>query len=156
MACSESGVAALNIEGQTIHSFAGIGLGNGRPHVLYEKVMKSAKAVTRWQQAKVGLFFPSRRNTRTAVDTVSIRRQGPRSCVRLCASASVARHRFPWTRTAFDADRGAPGGGGDHAGADHRRGEHAGLRALRDHRVHCQGGARQVGDSGRRAACQYY
>mmetsp|Transcript_16852 Transcript_16852/g.37415 ORF Transcript_16852/g.37415 Transcript_16852/m.37415 type:complete len:625 (+) Transcript_16852:202-2076(+) len=48
-----TGIAAINIGGQTLHRFAGIGLGNGDPAVLMNKVMKSAAAVDRWSKCKV-------------------------------------------------------------------------------------------------------
>ena len=47
------GIAACNIGGVTIHSFAGIGLGREPPEKLAEKIKKNKKASTRWQRTKV-------------------------------------------------------------------------------------------------------
>ena len=51
-----TGVAAVNVGGQTIHSWAGVGLGRGPGHKIVAKVMKSAKASARWRSAKVLLI----------------------------------------------------------------------------------------------------
>jgi hypothetical protein len=48
-----SGIAACNIGGVTIHSFAGIGLGIETAEVLADKVKKNRKASTRWLRTKV-------------------------------------------------------------------------------------------------------
>lgn len=48
-----TGISAVNINGQTIHSFAGIGLGKGDPLKILSKVMKSKTNLERWQQIKV-------------------------------------------------------------------------------------------------------
>ncbi|KKY19378.1 putative mitochondrial dna helicase [Phaeomoniella chlamydospora] len=50
---ASTGLAACNIEGSTIHSFAGIGLGKEAAPELIKKVKKNMKAVTRWRQTKV-------------------------------------------------------------------------------------------------------
>lgn len=47
------GIAACNIGGVTIHSFAGIGLGNESADALATFVKKNKKATTRWQRTKV-------------------------------------------------------------------------------------------------------
>ena len=48
-----TGVAAINVGGQTLHSFAGIGLGKASTPYLLAKVEKSQSAMLRWQNAKV-------------------------------------------------------------------------------------------------------
>lgn len=48
-----TGIAALNVGGQTIHSFAGIGLGKGDHDYIVNKVLKSKSALERWQRTKV-------------------------------------------------------------------------------------------------------
>jgi ATP-dependent DNA helicase PIF1 len=47
------GIAACNIGGVTIHSFAGIGLGYEPVDKLVDKVKKNRKAFMRWLKAKV-------------------------------------------------------------------------------------------------------
>jgi ATP-dependent DNA helicase PIF1 len=47
------GIAACNIGGVTIHSFAGIGLGREPPEKLADKIRKNKKASTRWSRTKV-------------------------------------------------------------------------------------------------------
>eukprot|EP00937_MAST-01D_sp_MAST-1D-sp2_P004008 g4008.t1 len=47
-----TGIAASHLDGMTVHSWAGIGLGRGSPHTLVARVLKSDKAVERWQQAR--------------------------------------------------------------------------------------------------------
>jgi hypothetical protein len=48
-----SGIAACNIGGVTIHSFAGIGLGIESAEDLVTKIKKNKKASTRWLRTKV-------------------------------------------------------------------------------------------------------
>jgi len=48
-----TGVAAINVSGQTIHSFFGIGLAKGSKSALLKKVMKDEKARSRIMQTKV-------------------------------------------------------------------------------------------------------
>jgi hypothetical protein len=46
------GIAACNIGGVTIHSFAGIGLGIDNADVLAKKVSRNKKATARWMRTK--------------------------------------------------------------------------------------------------------
>lgn len=45
---ASTGIAACNISGVTLHSYAGVGLGNEPKEVLVGKVKKNRKAVSRW------------------------------------------------------------------------------------------------------------
>lgn len=47
------GIAACNIGGVTIHSFAGIGLGRESAEELANKIRKNKKASARWLRTKV-------------------------------------------------------------------------------------------------------
>ena len=47
------GIAACNIGGMTIHSFAGIGLGREGAEQLADRVRKNKKASSRWTKTKV-------------------------------------------------------------------------------------------------------
>ena len=48
-----TGIAACNIGGVTIHSFGGIGLGNGDVSQLATKIKRNNKAANRWRDTKV-------------------------------------------------------------------------------------------------------
>ena len=52
---ASTGIAAVNLGGQTIHSFAGIGLATGTGDIdkVINKVSRNMKAVERWYNAKV-------------------------------------------------------------------------------------------------------
>jgi ATP-dependent DNA helicase PIF1 len=47
------GIAACNIGGVTIHSFAGIGLGVENVEILVSKIRTNRKASSRWHRTKV-------------------------------------------------------------------------------------------------------
>jgi hypothetical protein len=46
-----TGIAAVNVGGVTIHSFAGIGLGNGDTQAIIERVKRNKKACENWTKA---------------------------------------------------------------------------------------------------------
>jgi ATP-dependent DNA helicase PIF1 len=50
---ASTGLAACNVGGVTLHSFAGIGLGKEPAEILIKKIKKNAKAKTRWLRTKV-------------------------------------------------------------------------------------------------------
>lgn len=48
-----TGIAASHINGETIHSWAGIGIGRGSRYVLLQKAMSNVEATCRWRKCKV-------------------------------------------------------------------------------------------------------
>jgi ATP-dependent DNA helicase PIF1 len=57
------GIAACNIGGATIHSFAGIGLGIESANVLVQKMKrKNKKAFKRWRNTDVLIIDEGRKN----------------------------------------------------------------------------------------------
>lgn len=51
-----TGIAASHISGQTLHSWAGIGLGKGKPTTIVAKVKNNAAACARWTRCHVLLI----------------------------------------------------------------------------------------------------
>lgn len=50
---ASTGLAACNIGGITLHSFAGFGLGQGKVENLIKKIKRNKKAFTRWRETRV-------------------------------------------------------------------------------------------------------
>ncbi|KAI6113072.1 PIF1-like helicase-domain-containing protein [Pisolithus sp. B1] len=64
---ASTGIAACNIGGVTIHSFAGIGIGEGTAEDLSVKVRKNRKATTRWIRTRVLIIDEGMQFTRLPV-----------------------------------------------------------------------------------------
>lgn len=50
--CGLTGVSAIPINGRTLHSWAGIGLGEGSVETLYKKVRKNQESWARWSECR--------------------------------------------------------------------------------------------------------
>jgi len=50
---ASTGMAACNVGGQTIHSYAGIGIGKDDVNTLISRIRKNTKTKTRWMKTKV-------------------------------------------------------------------------------------------------------
>ncbi|CUA67672.1 hypothetical protein RSOLAG22IIIB_07516 [Rhizoctonia solani] len=50
---ASTGIAAVNIQGQTLHAFAGVGLGNQKRSALISRARKSPGVPQRWQEAQI-------------------------------------------------------------------------------------------------------
>lgn len=50
--CAATGIAAVNIGGTTVHSWAGVGIGEGSPDSLLESVSKRHRTVKCWTRAR--------------------------------------------------------------------------------------------------------
>ena len=57
---ASTGIAALNIGGRTLHSFAGIQLGKRPAQELLKEIYKSVKLVMRWRTTRVLIIDESR------------------------------------------------------------------------------------------------
>ncbi|CUA74311.1 hypothetical protein RSOLAG22IIIB_11134 [Rhizoctonia solani] len=50
---ASTGIAAVNIQGQTLHAFAGVGLGNQKRSALISRAWKSPGVPQRWREARI-------------------------------------------------------------------------------------------------------
>lgn len=57
---ASTGMAACNIGGITLHSFAGIGLGEGSAEKLADKIRKQKKPASRWLRTQVLIIDESK------------------------------------------------------------------------------------------------
>lgn len=49
---SSTGIAAVQVDGVTLHSFAGMGLAKDEPEVLLKRLLRNPVAVRRWTQCR--------------------------------------------------------------------------------------------------------
>tara|TARA_B110000208_G_scaffold168641_1_gene208908 strand:- start:623 stop:1741 length:1119 start_codon:yes stop_codon:yes gene_type:complete len=78
-----TGIAALNVDGLTIHSWSGVGLGKGDTATLLEGVHRSRKAIQRWLETRC-LIIDVRRHLRPLFRTP------PPTCISLrCTCVSL-------------------------------------------------------------------
>ena len=57
---ASTGLAACNVGGITLHSFAGIGLGREPVDQLVKKIRRNKKGLERWKKAKVLIIDESK------------------------------------------------------------------------------------------------
>ena len=67
-----TGIAGLNIGGSTVHSFAGIGLGNGPVEGLITKILGSKKLSERWKETSVLVIDESKQIPSSHADRSSL------------------------------------------------------------------------------------
>lgn len=60
---ASTGMAACNIGGITLHSFSGIGLGDGTAETLLKRIQKQKKTVNRWMRTQVLIVDESASST---------------------------------------------------------------------------------------------
>jgi ATP-dependent DNA helicase PIF1 len=68
---ASTGIAACNIGGVTLHSFSGIGIGEGTPESLAIKVRKNKNAVSRWLRCRV-LIIDEGESSQSSIGYTSI------------------------------------------------------------------------------------
>ncbi|MES1921047.1 DNA helicase [Bonamia ostreae] len=50
---ASTGLAAFNLNGRTLHSWAGIGFGKGQPEKLVKNIRKKREVYSRWMSTKI-------------------------------------------------------------------------------------------------------